>query len=374
MKILVCGGGTGGHINPAIAVAGFIRARRPETGILFAGAARGMEEKLVPAAGFELKTVDISGFKRSLSPSAVVFNIGAGWRMLKARREAMKIVKEAAPDVVFGTGGYACYPYVRAAAKLGIPVVLHESNALPGKAVQAAGKFADKILLGFPEAREKLSRELRSKVVVTGNPIRAGMNVADKQTVKKALGYDGKLVLSFWGSLGAREMNKMMAEYIRLETEEKPGFTHVHATGSYGWRWMPDLVKEKGVDLTQCPDVDMREYIHNMPELLAAADLVICRAGAMTMIEIAATGTPAIIVPSPNVAENHQESNARAMESRGAAVVILEKDCSGEKLYETTKELLADGERLKEMSRAALRGAILDADERIYDELRAYWK
>ena len=374
MKILVCGGGTGGHINPAIAVASLIRARRPETGIVFAGAARGMEEKLVPAAGFELRTVDVSGFKRSFAPSAIAFNIGAGFRMLRSRREALEIVKEAAPDVVFGTGGYACFPYVRAASKLGIPVVLHESNALPGKAVQAAGKFADKILLGFPEAREKLPPELQKKVIVTGNPIRSGMNVADKEASKRALGYEGKLVLSFWGSLGAREMNKMMAEYIRLEAEENPGFDHVHATGSYGWRWMPDLVKEKGVELEKHPRIDMREYIHNMPELLAAADLVICRAGAMTMIEIAATGTPAIIVPSPNVAENHQESNARAMESRGAATVVLEKECSGKLLYEKTKELLADGEKLREMSRAALRGAILDADEKIYDELREYWK
>ncbi|MBR5742303.1 MAG: UDP-N-acetylglucosamine--N-acetylmuramyl-(pentapeptide) pyrophosphoryl-undecaprenol N-acetylglucosamine transferase, partial [Clostridia bacterium] len=146
------------------------------------------------------------------------------------------------------------------------------------------------------------------------------------------------------------------------------------ATGSYGWRWMPDLVREKGVDLASQKHIDMREYIHNMPELLAAADLVICRAGAMTTIELSATGTPAIMVPSPNVAENHQESNARALESRGAAVMIREKDTTGEILYQKAKELLSDEEKLRAMSRAALQGAILDADERIYAELAPYWK
>ena len=189
MKILVCGGGTGGHINPALAVAGFIRKKRPETELVFAGASRGMEEKLVPEAGYRLRTVDISGFKRSLAPSAVAFNISAAWRMLKTRREAFDIVKEEAPDLVFGTGGYACYPYVRAAAKLGIPSVLHESNALPGKAVVAAGKYAERILLGFPEAVEKLPESLRAKAVVTGNPIRAGMTARDKSEAKKARGY-----------------------------------------------------------------------------------------------------------------------------------------------------------------------------------------
>lgn len=374
MKILVCGGGTGGHINPALAVAGFIRQKRPETELVFAGASRGMEEKLVPQAGYRLRTVDISGFKRSLAPSAVAFNISAAWRMLKTRREAFDIVKEEAPDLVFGTGGYACYPYVRAAAKLGIPSVLHESNALPGKAVVAAGKYTERILLGFPEAVEKLPESLRAKAVVTGNPIRAGMTARDKSEAKRALGYEGKLLLSFWGSLGAREMNKKIADFILLESGEETGFDHIHATGSYGWRWMPDLVREKGVDLSKEAHIDMREYINNMPELLAAADLVICRAGAMTTIELAATGTPAIMVPSPNVAENHQESNARALESRGAAVMIREKDTTGEILFRKAKELLADEEKLRSMSAAALKGAILDADERIFGELEPYWK
>ncbi|MBR6763586.1 MAG: UDP-N-acetylglucosamine--N-acetylmuramyl-(pentapeptide) pyrophosphoryl-undecaprenol N-acetylglucosamine transferase [Clostridia bacterium] len=373
MKMLVCGGGTGGHINPAIAVAGFVKARRLDAEIVFAGASRGMEEKLVPQAGYELHTVDVSGFKRSFTPSAIVFNVGAAFRMLASRKKAYEIVKSIAPDVVFGTGGYACFPYVQAAHKLGIPCVLHESNALPGKAVINAAKYAEKILLGFPEAKERLPKEYQEKAIITGNPIRSGMAVADPEAMKAELGYAGKkLVLSFWGSLGAREMNKMIADFIALEAEEKPGFAHVHATGTYGWRWMPELVAER-VDLKEHPDIDMREYIHNMPQLLAAADLVICRAGAMTTIELSATGTPAIIVPSPNVAENHQESNARALEGRGSAVVVLEKECSGKLLYEKTKELLADDARLKSMSKAALDGAILDADQRIYEELRQYW-
>jgi len=374
MKLFVCGGGTGGHINPALAVASFVKERRPDTEIVFGGATRGMEAKLVPAQGYPLRTVDVSGFKRSFMPEDILFNIGAAWRMMTSESKALEIVRKEAPDLLFGTGGYACYPYAKAANKLGIPVILHESNALPGKAVMAAGKFSEKILLGFPEAVERLPEELRDRAVVTGNPIRSGMTFKNKNEVKKKLGYSGKLVVSFWGSLGAREMNKIMASFIQKECEEKPDFDHVHATGSYGWRWMPDLIREKGINLSAQKKVNMQEYIQNMPDLLAACDLAICRAGAMTTIELAATGTPAIIVPSPNVAENHQESNARALEKRGAARVILEKDCTAERLYRETQEILQNEAELDAMSKAALKGAILDADQRIYDVLSSYMR
>lgn len=370
MRILMTGGGTGGHINPALAIAKYIVKMNPDAKIAFAGAKRGMEEKLVPAEGFDLYTVDISGFKRSFKPAAMAHNISAAWRLMTTEGKAKKIVENFDPDIVVGTGGYACYPYIKAAHNLGIPALLHESNALPGKAVMAAGKYSEKILLGFPEAKDKIGSELAGKCIVTGNPIRSGMTAINKNEAKKSLYGDLKpLVVSFWGSLGAREMNKKIAEFIALEANDRPGFRHVHATGSYGWKWMPDYVKNLGVDTETAADTDIREYIDNMSELMAAADLIICRAGAMTTVELCATGTPSLMVPSPNVADNHQEHNARAMEARGAAIVIPEHECSGTLLYTKVKELLGNPGLLEKMSQCALESAITDADSRIYDEI-----
>lgn len=365
MKAVFTCGGTGGHINPALAVAKLLRERQPDCEILFIGADDGMERDLVPREGFRLETIKISSFERRLTLKNIRHNIISAVDIYGALRHVTAILKEFRPDVILGTGGYASFPALKRGAKLGIPTAVHESNAVPGLATRMVMNNVDRILVSYEECREQY--KAADKVVAVGMPVSEAFIYTKREDARRELGIsdDEKLVVSCWGSLGAREMNKKIARFIQLESETDP-YRHIHATGSYGWRWMPDLVKELGVDLSEHPGIDMREYIYNMPTLMAAADLVICRAGASTLNEVAASGVPAIIVPSPNVADNHQEKNARLLERRNAAVVIRESECDGDLLFRTTGELLADPERLQSM-RSALRAmAVLDSTERIY--------
>lgn len=365
MKAVFTCGGTGGHINPALAVAKLLRERQPECEILFIGADDGMERDLVPREGFRLETIKISSFERRLTLKNIRHNIISAVDIYGALRHVTAILKEFRPDVILGTGGYASFPALKRGAKLGIPTAVHESNAVPGLATRMVMNNVDRILVSYEECREQY--KAADKVVAVGMPVSEAFIYTKREDARRELGIsdEEKLVVSCWGSLGAREMNKKIARFIQLESRSDP-YRHIHATGSYGWRWMPDLVKELGVDLSEHPGIDMREYIYNMPTLMAAADLVICRAGASTLNEVAASGVPTIIVPSPNVADNHQEKNARLLERRNAAVVIRESECDGDLLFRTTGELLNDPERLQSM-RSALRSmAVLDSTERIY--------
>lgn len=365
MNVIFTCGGTGGHINPAIAVAKLLRERRPDCGILFVGADDGMERDLVPREGFRLETLTISNFQRKPTPKAIWHNICTVRHMYGAFRKADRIIADFKPDVIVGTGGYASYPMLREGARKGIPTAVHESNAVPGLTTKMVAKRAERIMVNFEESREQY--EYPERVVVTGMPVRQEFLYTSRSEARHQLGLDNRpLVLSYWGSLGAREMNKKIAEFMRLEIQDGEPFQHVHATGSFGWRWMPDYVKQNGVDLAAHPSVDMREYIYDMPLLMTAADLIICRAGASTISEIAASGTPCILVPSPNVTGNHQEKNARILEQRGAGIVLREAECDGQRLYETARTLLADPDRCSAM-RSALRGlAVVDSAEQIY--------
>lgn len=367
MKVVFTCGGTGGHINPAIAVAKLLRERKPDCDVLFVGADDGMETELVPREGFRIETVRISNYLRSLKPTALAHNVKAVFVLRQALRRANQIIREFQPDVILGTGGYASYPMLRQGVKNGIPTALHEANAVPGLATKLVCDQVDKILVSFAESKSQYKNA--DRVIAVGMPVREEFVYTKRADARKALGLDDKpLVVSAWGSLGAREMNKKIAQFMKLECAEEP-FHHIHATGSFGWRWMPDYVKHLGVDLAAHPLVQMREYIYDMPTVMAAADVFISRAGSSTLNEIAAAGTPSIIVPSPNVTNNHQEKNARILERRGAAIVIRESDCDGETLYRATKELLADPERRRRM-RSALRDvAVIDSAERIYQIL-----
>jgi len=363
MRVVFTCGGTGGHINPAIAVAKLIRKKRPEAEILFMGADGGMEVTLVTREGFEIKTVPVSNFRRSLKPRDIKNNISTLFGIWRSVRRSKEILSEFDPDVVVGTGGYASFPTVYAASQLGIPTAIHESNAIPGLTTSLLSRKADRIMVGFESADRYKHPE---RVVLTGTPVREEFIFTRKSDAKKLLGLEGKpLVVSSWGSLGAREMNKKIAEFIAVESKTDD-FFHIHGTGSFGWKWMPDYVRSMGVDLSKHPNIDMREYIYDMPQVMAAADLVICRGGASTLSEIMASATPAIIVPSPNVAENHQEINARAIERRGGAVVLLEKDCTGRRLYEMVVEMLNEPARLEKLSARLKEMAVLDSAERIY--------
>ena len=366
MNFVFTCGGTAGHINPALAVANLMRERYPDCNILFIGATGHMEEKLVPQAGYELKCLPGSGLSRQLNLTGIKKNIRAVKCVLNAVKACKRIFREFRPDVIIGTGGYASFPALYAGSSMKIPVCVHESNAVPGVTTKLAARLADRVLVCFEESKAMYPDP--SKVEVVGMPVRREFIYGDRAAARKELGIgDEPLVLSAFGSLGAKVMNQTMAELFRLEKEDGYPFRHIHATGSFGWEWMPGLVKEKGVDLEHTPQIEMLEYFYNMPTLMAAADVIISRAGASTCNEIGAAGLPCILIPSPNVTNNHQEKNARVLESRGGAVVIVEKDCSAEKVYEEIKSLLADPDRRAEMGKNLRQMVTMDSAERICD-------
>lgn len=368
MRVLFAGGGTAGHINPALAVAGYLHARRPDAQILFVGSKGGMEERLVPQAGFDFRPITVSGFIRKLSWRGLRHNFVAVRQAVTATQESKRILQEFRPDVCVGTGGYVCGPVLRKAKKMGIPMLIHEQNAFPGVTVKMLSKLADTIMLAVGDAEKRLDPALHDKIVVTGNPVRTELIFADREASRKKLGLDQRpVVLSYGGSLGAEQINRAVAELI-ARTAKTDQVQHIHAYGQYG-KWFPSLLEEKGVRLREHPNLDIREYINDMPDCFAAADLVICRAGAMTLSEIQVQGKPAILVPSPNVAENHQYYNALALSSRGAAILLEEKELTGERLCSLALDLLGDPEKLRVIGRNAQKMAIVDANERIYREI-----
>ena len=367
MKILFAGGGTAGHINPALAVAGYIKKKSPDAEILYIGAKGGMEERLIPKAGFDFKGITVSGFKRSFSLSAIKSNLVTVKNAVTASAESKKIIQEFGPDICMGTGGYVSGPVIRAAAKLGIPTVIHEQNAFPGVTTKMLSKYVKRVMLAMPQAQKYLNESCRC--IVTGNPVRGEILTADKEQSRKALGLDGRpVILSFGGSLGARKINENVADLIARSGKDGK-YQIIHAYGQYG-TWFPDLLREKGTDPDKCGNLDIREYIDDMPACLAASDLVIARAGAITLSEIQAQGKPAVLIPSPNVAENHQYHNAMAMVEAGAAVLIEEKDLTGQAVTETVDRLAGDETALLRYSENAKKLAITDANERIYSVIK----
>ena len=367
MKLLFAGGGTAGHINPALAIAGYIREKEPDTQILYIGAKGGMEERLVPEAGFRFKSIEISGFQRKPSWNNLKKNVKTAVRILTASREARRILLDFAPDLCVGTGGYVSGPVIRDAIRMGIPSVIHEQNAYPGITNQMLSKKADRTMLAVPDAQRYLSK--KADCVLTGNPVRQEILRADRAEARRALGLDSRpLILSFGGSLGARTINEAM-ETLLLSSAKNQKYQHIHGYGQYG-RWLPQALKEKGLDPAKAKNIVLKEYIRNMPECLAAADLVICRAGAITLSELQARGRASILIPSPNVAENHQYHNAMALVRRRAALMIEEKDLTGEALCKKVEKVFALPGGTKEIGANAEKMAIIDANERIYRIIR----
>lgn len=364
MRVIFTCGGTAGHINPAISVAKLLQARRPDAEILFVGAEDGMENKLVPREGFRLETLKISNYQRKLTPKGIWHNLVTLKNLHGSLKKADRILKEFRPDVIVGTGGYASYPMLKQGAKRGVPTAVHEANAMPGLTTRMVADTAARIMVCFPESRDYYKNPERVQVV--GMPVREDFLYTKRADARRALGLgDEPLVISAWGSLGAREMNRMITDFMLLEVQDGCPWRHIHATGSYGWRWMPDWAKEHGLDLEAHPQLEMREYIYNMPQLMAAADLIITRAGASTLNEIQAAGTPCIIVPSPNVTDNHQEKNARVLERHKAAVVLTEPGLTAQALYEAADALLRDAPRRESMRSALHEMAVVDSAERI---------
>ena len=363
MKVLFAGGGTAGHINPALAIAGYLREQEPDAQILYIGAKGGMEERLVPAAGFDFKSITISGFQRKLTWKNIKKNVKNVIYVFTASNESRRIIKEFQPDICVGTGGYVAGPVIREAMKMGIPAIIHEQNAFPGVTNKMLAKRANKTMLAVADARKYFDPSV--KCVLTGNPVRQAVIRAQRGEARKALGLDERpLILSFGGSLGARKINEAAADLL-VKSAKTDRYQHIHGYGQWGG-WFPDLLKEKGLDLAKHPNIDIREYIDNMPECLAAADLVICRAGAISLSELQAQGKASILIPSPNVAENHQYHNAMALVKHKAATIIEEKDLTGKSLCEKVEELFKTPATITTLGNNARKMAILNANERIY--------
>jgi len=366
MNVIFTCGGTAGHVNPALALAGYMKKKDPSVNILFVGTPSGMEKGLVEKAGYAFTGVDVSNFHRSIREMG--HNLHTAYTLLTSRVEARNILKDFKPDLVVGTGGYASYPMIHAAASRDIPTAVHESNMIPGLTTKLLEGSAQRIMVGFEECREHYKNP--EKIVVTGTPVRGDFFDLTPAEARQKLGIadDRPLIVSFWGSLGASGMNAQMMDFFRLERDAGYPYHHIHGCGNTSWGDMHRQLTEAKFD---DPALDVRQYIYDMAVVMRAADLVICRAGASTISELTALGMPAVIVPSPYVVANHQEKNARILERHGGAVVITEPQCSGEILYKTVRDILADEKKRQEMAANMGSMGILDATDRIYNTVMA---
>ena len=366
MNFLFACGGTAGHINPAIAVAGRLKELMPESKFLFVGAKGKMEEDLVPRAGYEIELIEITNIQRSLSPAGIKHNLKTALNVVKSLGASKRIIRDFQPDVVIGTGGYVCFPVLKAAQMMGIPTVLHESNAVPGLTTKMLAGGVDVMMVGFEESASAYKNS--EKVTVTGTPVRGDFRTYSKENAKKELGIDPaeKLIVSVWGSLGASRMNEIMADFI-ADTYKDSDFNLIHAAGRERYDTMMERLNSLCPAGCSRQGYDVRPYIYDMSRVMAAADLVVCRAGASTLAELALMGKPCVLVPSPNVTNNHQEKNARVLENAGGAVVLVEAGLTSQKFTETVTELIEDDARLNDMAEAMKVAAPADATERITD-------
>lgn len=369
MRVLMTGGGTGGHVNPALAIANTIKMNDPDAVIEYVGTKKGIENKLVPKAGYKLHHVDVQGLRRSFSPA----NLKAAYLAVTSPRKAKAIIEEFKPDLVVGTGGYVSWPVVKAAADMGIPTALHESNAIAGVAVKMLQKFVDRIYLNFEKTGETLSVE-PEKLMKVGNPVMGGFTSMTREDARKKLGIDDKykyIILSYAGSMGAEKVNDAVLCLMREFTAKHPEVYHIHATGSIELELCTSQFREMGLDKYE--NIELCEYIYDMPVKMAAADLTINRAGAMTVSELAITKKAAIFIPSPNVAENHQYKNAKVLYDAGAAGLFEEKELAdGAKplIAEVEKLLTEEGKALRdERSEKIVQFAVPDSNKLIYKDL-----
>lgn len=367
MKAVFAAGGTAGHINPALAIADKIKSVFPETEILFIGTPQGMEARLVAKAGYDFAPVEMAGFQRRMSVKNIGRNIKAVYYYcFSAKHRVKNILKEFRPDIVIGTGGYVTGTVLGQAAAMGIKTVTHESNSYPGMATKMLAKKADKVLLATEDAKKHLPDTQRC--VVTGNPLRSNIKIEDRDAARKRLGLpEGFTILSFGGSLGANRITEAVAELLAWENK-KGGINHIHSYGGNGKDMFYDSLKNSGVMQDDKRHI-FREYIDNMYTCMCAADLIISRAGAMTITELTAIGRPAILVPFPNATENHQFYNAKTLSDANAAILIEDKDLTKARLVEEVSALYADRSRLALMEENAKKSAENNAADRILSEL-----
>ena len=363
MKVIIAAAGTAGHINPGISIANKIKEEEPNSEIIFIGTKRGLENDLVPRAGYELKTIDAYGLDLK-RPDRLL-------KTLKGFGTAKKIIKEFKPDVVIGTGGYICGAAITMANKLKIPTLLHESNAFPGKAVKMLSKKTDCILVGFEDAKKRL--EVAKKVVVTGNPTKIkdlNLSKDEKEKRIKDLGLDTNkpILLVFGGSQGAKAINDSVIKVVK-ENKNKE-YQIIWAPGPVQYNIIKEEIEKDNIDIDNIPNTKVYPYIYNMEEMMNISDLFICRAGAMTINEVSIVGKPAIFIPLPGVSQNHQEHNARVLESIGAAKIILNKDLESTDLNKYVESIIYNKDLLKQMGKKAKQVSNTNALEIIYKEIK----
>lgn len=367
MKVIIAAAQTGGHINPGIAIANKIKKENKNARIMFIGTTRGLENDLVPRAGYELKTIEAHGINRKIS----IENIKNMFKTLRGFSEAKKIVKEFKPDIVIGTGGFICGPVLMAAKKYKIPTIVHESNAFPGVATKVLSKKVDTVLVGFEDAKSRLPNA--KKVVVTGTPTKikkVNLSKSQKEKMIDELGLNKELpiVLVFGGSQGAKSINSSLIDIIKNKTNSN--YQIIWASGPKQYDVIKDDLKKLKIDINKVKNVKILPYIYNMEEMMNLADIIISRSGAMTITEIAITGKPAIFIPFPFATENHQEYNARVLVNEGAAKLILDKDLNANILSDTLNEMINDKNKLLEMGKNAEKVAINNVEDKIYDEIK----
>ncbi len=363
MRILLAGGGTAGHINPALAIADYLLSKDKNTKILFVGTERGLESKLVTKKGYDIKYIKVEGLSKKLTLS----NFKSLCHMLSSKQKCKKIIKNFNPDIVIGTGGYVCAPVVMAANSMGIPTLIHEQNVFPGKAIKLLSKKSSITAISFEDSRKYLDGA--KKVVFTGNPIRPDILTTKREDARKTLGVGSeKLVLIFGGSLGADAINNVSLEYIKT-LDKNSGIKVLFATGERNYDAIIKKANQMGIKTEDY--IQIVPYIDNMNEVMNAADMAVCRSGAITVSELSALSKPAVFVPSPNVTNNHQEYNARAISDKGGAITILERDLCAETLKKSIDSVLFNPEALENMKNASGKLGKTDALDIIYKEIRA---
>lgn len=367
MRVIIAAAGTGGHINPGIAIANKIKEKEKDSEIIFIGTQRGIENDLVPRAGYKLRTIDAYGISKKISLQTISNNI----KTIKGFAQAKKIIKEFKPDVVIGTGGYICGGTITEAHKLGIPTVIHESNAYPGKATKFLSKKLDKILLGFANAEQYFPD--KKKVVVTGTPTKVKdekMTIEQKEKIYENLGLSKNIptVLVFGGSQGAKAINDAMTALI--EKKENKNYQIIWSVGQKQYNNIKENFLEKKIDIDKIENTKIVPYIYNMSEIMNAVDIIVARSGAMTITEIALVGKPAIFIPLPSKSANRQLDNAKVLEKIGAAKIILNDEINSENLSQTIEKMLSNKQELKNMGNKAKTIAKYNVEEKIYNEIK----
>lgn len=361
MKILLAGGGTAGHINPALAIAFEAMRQDDKNEILFIGKKGNMEEKLVGKAGFKIEFIDVEGFKRKLTAK----NIVVAAKALGAVFESKKIIKKFNPDIVVCTGGYVSGPVMSAAHMLKIPAIIHEQNVYPGVTVKMSEKHAVCVATSFEKTAELLSD--KDKCVLTGNPIRKDILSADYESARISLGLDERpFVLAFGGSLGAMRVNDAVFNYIKHVIANENKVQILFGTGTRNYDEVLKRFASENINVSKYHNITVTPYIYNMPEVMAAADVVISRAGAISISEIMAAGKASVLIPSPNVAHNHQQTNAKLLEKNNAAVVILEKDLTDELFAKKIESIIYSKDTQSTLEANAKAMGTSDAAEKIY--------